>query len=221
VARLNRIDVGACLSGPMAVQSPIRTRDGSGRSRPPRLRLLSPASRTVFGPDALRSVKQPKSEDSSRSPPLLCRRPTRLPGGGSRTAHRLRCDVARWTYQTSRSKLPSIRFDRAIERLRSMLSCLGTASVCETWQRLIEASSRLDHTRPSVSANRFRTMRTEESFLPACTRVRLTPCPVESDAISRPERPLQSHFCEASRRLDGRLPELPTQLDRASSVGRL
>ena len=121
----------ASLSGPMAVQSPLGALDGSGRSRPPRLRLLSPASRTVFGSHPLRSVKQPESGDSSTSSPLLFHRPTRLPGGGSRTAHRLRCVVARWTCRAGRSKTSSIRFDRAIERPRSMLSCIGTASVCK------------------------------------------------------------------------------------------
>ena len=103
------------------------------------------------------------------------------------------------------------RRSRASEQLRSVSS----------WQRLIEASSRLDQTRPAVSANCFRTMRTEESLPPACTPVRSKPCPVESDALSRPERPLQSDFCEASRRLDGLLPELSAAIGRASSVGRL
>ena len=105
--------------------------DGSGRSRPPRLRLLAAASRTVFGPHPLRSVKRPKSGDSSRPSPLLFRRPTRLPGGGSRTAHRLRCVVARWTCRAGRPRPLSIRFDRAIGRPRSMLSCIVTASVCK------------------------------------------------------------------------------------------
>ena len=153
---------------------------------------------------------------SSSLPPADC-----LPGGGSRTAHRLRCVVARWTCRAVRSKISSIRFDRAIERPRSTLSCIGTASVCKDLAAPDQASSRLDQTRPAVSANCFRTMETEESRPPACTPVRSKPCPVESDAISRPERPLQSDFCEASRRLDGRLPELSAAIDPASSVGRL
>ena len=63
---------------------------------------------------------------SSSLPPADC-----LPGGGSRTAHRLRCVVGRWTCRAVRSKISSIRFDRAIERPRSTLSCIGTASVCK------------------------------------------------------------------------------------------
>ena len=153
---------------------------------------------------------------SSSLPPADC-----LPGGGSRTAHRLRCVVGRWTCRAVRSKISSIRFDRAIERPDRCSRASEQLLSVRTWQRLIEASSRLDQTRPAVSANCFRTMETEESRPPACTPVRSKPCPVESDAISRPERPLQSDFCEASRRLDGRLPELSAAIDRASSVGRL
>ena len=69
-------EVGATLSGPMAGQALSSALDGSGRSRPPSLRVLAAASRTVSGPHLLRSVKQPKSGDSSRSSPLLFRRPT-------------------------------------------------------------------------------------------------------------------------------------------------
>ena len=101
--------VVASIFGPMAVH-------------PPSLRLLAAVSRTVLVPRPLRSVKRPKSGDSSRPSPLLFHRPTRLPGGGSRTAYRLRCVVARWTCRTRRSKISSIRFDRAIDRPRSMLS---------------------------------------------------------------------------------------------------
>ena len=115
----------------MAGQALSSALDGSGRSRPPCLRLLAAASSTVSRPHSLRSVKLPKSGDSSRPSPLLFRRPTRLPGSGSRTAHRLRCDADRWTCRTGGSKISSIRFDRAIERPQSMLSCLVTASVCK------------------------------------------------------------------------------------------
>jgi hypothetical protein len=213
--------VGACLSGPMAGQALSSALDGSGRSRPPRLCLLAAASRTVSGHRLLRSVKRLRSGDSSRPSPLLFHRPTRLPGGGSRTALRLRCDVARWTRRTSRSKAPSVRLDRVIERPRSTLSCIVTASVCKDLAAPDRGVFQAGSDEASVSANRFRTMETEESRPPACTPVRSKPCPVESDAISRPERPLQSDFCEASRRLDGRLPELSAAIDRASSVGRL
>ena len=119
------------MFGPMAGQALSSALDGSGRSRPPSLRLLAAASRTVSGHRPLRSVKRPRSGDSSRPSPLLFHRPTRLPGGGSRTAHRLRCVVARWACRAGGSKTSSIRFDRAIGRPRSTLSCIGTASVCK------------------------------------------------------------------------------------------
>ena len=61
----------------------------------------------------------------------------------------------------------------------------------------------------------------EESRPPSCTPVQMESCLVSSAAISRPERPLQCHFCEASRRLDGRLPELSAAIDHASLVGWL
>ena len=114
-------------------------------------------------------------------------------------AHRLRCVVARWTCRARISKTSSIRFDRAIGRPRSMLSCIGTALVCEELaapdRGVLQAGSD-EGLRKRESL--FRTMDTEESCPPACTSVRLKPCPVESDAILCPERPLQSHLCEAS-----------------------
>lgn len=115
----------------MAVQSPLNAPDGSGRSRPPSLRLFAAASQTVSGHRPLRSVKRPRSGDSSRPSLLLFHRPTRLPGGGSSTAHRLWNFVGRWTCRAGGSKVSSIRFDRAIGRPRSTLSCIGTASVCK------------------------------------------------------------------------------------------